>query len=219
MLWKRGGMRHVGLLAAATVLGLAISGCGLGGGPTIDIVFISPTPTVSATPFVPPTPAASSSPAPLTAPPAATPVAASVCSGTSGAGGTKDFWRRASSLITWFDVYCTVVPSGWTPALGQFDNSGSGYVYLKWNGPGGSKLTIHEGTFCTADPAFCSLSGTEVGTALFGDRVGTLATTPGGGFTLIVYQGGARRYQLTSSGINRDTFVSFAAALVKVSKS
>ena len=219
MSWKCGGMRHLGLLAAAGILGLALTGCGSSATP-IPVIFLSPTPTVGPTPTSAalPTPAVTDATGP-TAPPSATPASSTVCSGTSGASGTKEFWRKAAVALPWMDVYCTVVPGGWNPVGGLFDNTGSGYAYLHWNGPHGSKLYIDEGTFCAADPVHpCSFAGTEVGTALFGDRVGTLSTISGG-FMLIVSEGTVRRYQLTATGIDRDTFVLFASQLVKVAKS
>jgi hypothetical protein len=228
MLVKRGWTRPVGLVGAAIVVGLVVAGCAFGKTQPTPIYIIwtpAPTPSPSATPVstttpapLPtlsdtPTPEPSVEPSP-TAMPVATTAPYTTCTPSAA---DKSFWAEASAAVSW-DVYCPVLPSGWGVAGGGYDGSAD-TVNMTFTGPDGATLAIDEGAFCTSDAATCSPHESVVGAAGFGDLTGSLDTLSGGGVAVYVDPGTTRGYALTGSGMSQESFVTFAATLVKVAKS
>jgi hypothetical protein len=220
---KRGGLRLIQVIAAVTIMGLAVAGCSKGT-PTTRLVILTPPPTTEtpspvATPtpaLATPTPKASSSPtlAEPTTPPVATAVPSTACTGSAS---NQAFWADAAKAMS-FDVYCLVLPSGWSVSDGSFEGAGGGKVHMTMHGPGGAKLQIDEGAFCTSGLDTCSPHDATVGDAAFGDLIGSLDSAAGGTYYLYVNAGTAKGYTLTGSGMSQDTFVAYASAIVKVAK-
>ena len=224
----RGRMRLLVLVSAAAVATLAVGGCNVAKSqPTTRVIIVTlpPTPDVTASP----TPeaiatatasASATATAPVpgpTAPPKAAAVPSTSCTGQSW---DKTFWGNAAAVMK-FDVYCNVLPSGWHIETngGVYNGAHGGTVDVKWAGPSGKKLEIKEGAFCKTDADTCSPHVSVIGTAIFGDLLGSLDSVSGGGFAIYVSPGTGKGYTLTGSGMSQAAFVSIAAAVVKVAKS
>jgi|SRR5271157_499108 len=229
MVRVRRGARLTGLAAATILVGLGFGGCVPGrSNPTPIIIVVTLPPAQSSAPAISPSPTDVATPSPIsiatatptavptpTAPPVATTVPATSCT-IRGAGDTA-FWSEVASAMAW-DVYCPVLPADWSVFSGSYDSSGGGSMAMAWRS-GGAKLQIQEGAFCTTSVATCSPHATAIGPADFGDLPGSLDTLSDGSFVIYVNPGTARAYTLSGSGVNQETFVSMAAALVKVAKS
>jgi hypothetical protein len=156
------------------------------------------TPTPSA---VEPNPSDSSGPGP-----------AAACSGSDQ---NRDFYRAAATVMAW-TVYCAVLPAGWFVDSGQYRQAAGGWIQIAYKGPGGARLELHEGAFCTASDG-CVPAGTESGDASFGDRTGTLVALADGGFAVVVDRGKPISWLAVGSGMDEATFRQLAGALATVS--
>jgi hypothetical protein len=237
---KRGGARLIGLIAAATLVGMALGGCSSGkAGSTVYMVEITrrpaatPTPALTATPqpSVDPSPTAtpsgsaepSTSAIPSSAGPTPTPAKAVPASRCAIRGASnKTFWAKASRAMSW-NVYCPVLPAGWYVSAepnGIYDNTAkpSGVIWIVYTGPNGARFRVYEGSFCLTSAAACS-AGTTIGPADFADMQGTLKALATGGYGLYVRPGSNVGYTITGSNITQSLFVSFAQGMVKVAKS
>jgi hypothetical protein len=117
-------------------------------------------------------------------------------------------------VLSW-TVYCAVLPSGWFVDTGGYRRAGEGRLEIAYRGPGGARLELREGGFCT-DGSGCVPSGTESGDAPFGDRTGTLVATDDGGWALVVDRGAAISWLAVGSGIDEDVFRAITSALAVV---
>lgn len=225
---KRGGLRLTAMVAAATIVGLAATGCAKTA-PTTRYVIITPSPIpATSTPLivVSDTPNGSSSatasatvsatatPVP-TALPSATAVPSTACTGSAS---NQAFWAEAASATKW-DVYCAVLPAGWYTSDAFYEGTSSGTIHIILKVAGGPKVEIDEGSFCTTDAATCSPHESLIGKSAFGDLLGDLDALSGGGFAIYVNPGTAKAYSIKGSGMSQDTFVAYAAALAKVARS
>lgn len=220
----RRGLRLIQLIAVVTILGLAAAGCAKGS-PTRALIILTPTPSRTTAVVLTPTPAdeatatpkATASPtlAAPTAPPVATAVPSTSCTGSAS---NQAFWAEAANAMRW-DVYCLVLPSGWSVIDGVYESAAGGKIHMTMHGPGGAKLQIDEGSFCTTGLDACSPHETSLGQAAFGDLIGSLDSATGGTYFVYVNAGTTRGYTLTGSGMSQETFVAYAAALAKVAKS
>ncbi|HEY8988358.1 MAG TPA: hypothetical protein VIM39_05005 [Candidatus Limnocylindrales bacterium] len=156
------------------------------------------TPTPSS---VEPSPSTSSGPDP-----------AAACSGTAQ---NRDFFRAAATVMTW-TVYCAVLPSGWFVDSGQYRQAAGGWIQIAYKGPGGARLELHEGAFCSASDG-CVPPGTDSGDASFGDRTGTLVTLADGGWAVVVDRATAISWLAVGSGMDEATFRQLTGALATVS--
>ena len=101
---------------------------------------------------------------------------------------------------------------------GNYEQPAGGKLKMAYKGPHGATLQLDEGAFCAADALACAPSSGALGSANFGDLAGSLDSLSGGGLVLYVAPGTARAYTLTGTGLSQESFVSIAAALVKVAK-
>jgi hypothetical protein len=141
-------------------------------------------------------------------------VPASACTGSPT---NKAFFAQVAGDLHW-DVYCGILPSGWAVKTGGFDGEAPGSVTVGYAGPGGATLAVGEGAYCTSGAAACAPRTAELGTARFGDLVGSLVSVSGG-FAIYVNPGTTHAYAITGKGMGKDAFVALAASMVKLSKS
>jgi hypothetical protein len=132
----------------------------------------------------------------------------------------KTFFQEISGTVDW-DVYCAVLPARWhidsDPSKNTFSLAGGGRMQIAYVGPGGARLTLQEGSFCTEGVSACSPRDKSLGEAAFGDRTGGLVTLgPDMGFALYVDPGQAPSWALTGTGMDQATFVDLAAALHRI---
>lgn len=179
-------------------------------------------PPVSVEPTAPP---ASQEPAPSTPvietpPPVEASASASAGPGPAGAcsgsAENRDFFRAAASSLSW-TVYCAVLPAGWFVDSGQYRQAAGGSVQIAYRGPGGARLELHEGAFCTAADG-CVPPGTESGEAPFGDKTGTFVTLDSGGFAVVVARGEKVSWLAVGTGMDEATFRGIVGALAVVGR-
>lgn len=187
-------------------------------------------PTVRPAPTDPPPPSASADPSPSDspsgAPTDASPSGASgepsltaVPSGTpsaecSGNDANRDFFAAVAEAVSW-DVYCAALPDGWFVDSGTYRLSGGGWMEVGYRGPGSARFMLREGAFCQED-GDCVPAGTDVGTASFGDREGTLVAADDGSWAVTVDRDAALAWLATGSGLDEATFRGYAETLVRV---
>lgn len=208
---------------------LALAGCA-GPSATPGNPSASPSPSPDATAQASATSAASASPVAsevATASPVAS--ATPVPSPTAGPGATvgpgaacfgkpaqQQFFEAIAGAVPW-DVYCAVLPAGWSVEGGTWHLADGGRMQISYKGPAGARFELQEGSFCTAGLSACEPHDQILGSAAFGDRQGGLMTLgPDMGFALYVDPGQEPAWQATGVGLDQSTFVSLCAALAKV---
>jgi hypothetical protein len=238
---NRRNLRLSVALPAALVAVLVAAACG-STTPTSDLT-IPPTGGASATPASSSaiaTEAGSSEPsAPTSASPQATQEATPEAStetspGASGSGagnscaGSADnqSWYVTAANGLPFDVYCPVLPATW-----YVDTAGGGgswrggtdqWLQISYRGPGGAKLSLQEGAFCTGGLSLCSSHDSVIGSASFGGLSGSLdalGPTPADGYAIYIDPGTRKGYTITGTGLSPDAFKAIVAGVVKVPKS
>lgn len=219
-------MRVRGLVV--TLFLVLLVGCGPASGPTATPesstppADASPTePGVSTEPSVPvespsdpvatPPESPSADPSDSSASESAGPGAAAECSGSDD---NRLFFADAATVLNW-TVYCAVLPSGWFVGAGEYRRAGGGRLEITYRGPAGARFELHEGAFCT-DATGCVPSGTEAGSAPFGDQTGTLIATDDGGWALVVDRDAAISWLAVGTGVSEETFRALTAALTVV---
>jgi len=158
--------------------------------------------------------AATESPTPSTgaSPSASGSGAAAACSGTDK---NREFFQTAAAAVKW-TVYCAVLPAGWFVDSGSYRGTSGGWVQIGYKGPGGARLELHEGAFCTTTDG-CVPSGTDAGTAPFGDLTGTFVTVAAGGSAVVVDRAKPISWLVVGTGMDEATFRGLAGALSAVS--
>jgi len=173
----------------------------------------SPVPSVgpddSASPQVSETPLPTVSPSPQ-------PGSADACSGTAE---NRNFYAALAASVAW-DVYCAVLPPGWfvdsAPNSGSYRLSNGGRLSITYRGPNGARLVIREGSYCAGLPD-CVPSGTDVGSARFGDRDARLLDLGNGSWLAVVAPAGADvDWQATGSGMDGPALAGYTAAFARV---
>jgi hypothetical protein len=137
--------------------------------------------------------------------------AAAACSGSDE---NRLFFEDAASVLNW-TVYCAVLPSGWFVDSGEYRRAGGGRLEIAYRGPGGARLELREGAFCT-DATGCIPSGADAGSAPFGDQTGTLIATDDGGWGLVVDRDAPISWLAIGTGMDEDTFRAITSALTAV---
>jgi hypothetical protein len=142
---------------------------------------------------------------------------------SAGAGGlaectgnseNRDFFAGVASAVDW-PVYCAVLPGGWFVDAGRYRLARGGWMEMTYKGPSGARLELHEGSFCQ-DPSGCVPTGTDAGTAAFGDRDGTLVLADDGRLAVVVDRGSSPSWLAIGSGLDRDAFVKVIGRLVRL---
>lgn len=157
-------------------------------------------PVESAPPVIKPSPSASAAPGP-----------AAACSGSAE---NRDFFRAAASVLSW-TVYCAVLPAGWFVDSGQYRQASGGWLQISYRGPGGARLELHEGAFCTAGDG-CVPAGTDTGDGQFGNKTGTAVALDDGGWAVVVDRGEQISWLAVGTDLDEAAFGKIAAALSPV---
>jgi hypothetical protein len=175
--------------------------------PETSVEPASEEPPASVAPAESASPAASESGAPASTGPGA----AAACSGTDK---NREFFQSAATAVKW-TVYCAVLPTGWFVDSGTYRSSGGGWLQIAYKGPGGARLELREGAFCTT-PDGCVPAGTDAGSASLGDRSGTLVKLDSGGWAVVVDRGQPISWLAVGTGMDQATFQRLAGALATV---
>lgn len=144
--------------------------------------------------------------------PSPRPGSADACSGTAE---NRDFYGALAASVTW-DVYCPVLPVGWFVESGSYRLSSGGQLSITYRGPDGARLVIREGSYCAGSSA-CVPTGTDAGSARFGDRDARLLDIGSGSWLVVVTPAGADvDWQATGSGMDGPGLGGYTAAFARV---
>jgi hypothetical protein len=117
--------------------------------------------------------------------------------------------------VAW-DVYCAVLPPGWFVDSGSYRLSNGGQLSITYWGPAGARLVVREGSYCAGVPN-CIPSGTDAGSARFGERDARLLDLGSGSWLVVVASAGVDvGWQATGSGIDGPALVGYTAAFARV---
>jgi hypothetical protein len=159
-----------------------------------------------------PSPQGSASPLP-SADASARPGSADACSGTAE---NRDFYAALAASVAW-DVFCATLPQGWFVESGSYRLSNGGQLSITYKGPAGARLVVREGAYCLVAPG-CIMTGTDAGSARFGDLDARLLN-PGDGSWLVFAPsgtGGDTAWQASGSGMDGPTLAAYTAAFARV---
>ena len=181
--------------------------------PSSGFPSIAPAP---ATPTPTPEPTATPQPTPTETPPGASPSpsgsgAAAGVEGCTGNDDNRTFFAGAAAAYSW-PVYCAVLPAHWFVNVGS---RGGGKLDISYKGPNGARFELHEGAVCAAG-VDCYPTGSDAGTADFGDRVASLIHVEDGGVVAIVDRGQRLSWMAIGQGMDDPTFVSLLGALIRL---
>ena len=192
-------MRRLGL----AVIAIIVTACaGSTTTPTASVAALSSAAVTASAADVPSAPAAATATA-----------AGSACTGSSSDTATIAQWAAGAG----FDVYCAVLPAGWT--ILSIEHLSADQIDVNYRGPAaGEAVDLVEGmTWCeTPDPC---LGGTTKPSKI---ASASLATLPGGiyspgvGVYVLYALGGKAAYEMESAGATVEQLTSWASALVKV---
>jgi len=136
---------------------------------------------------------------------------------TGEADGPGSF--KAASMNMKFDVYCAVLPAGWQRESMSGDEQVGTVVTAVYRGPNGETFGLSEGDICLLGASACPTGGTDLGTAMFGDREGQLVGgPPGADFALYVAPGESPSWKATGTGMTVESFRALTGALIVVGK-
>lgn len=136
---------------------------------------------------------------------------AAACSGNDG---NRNFFANLAAAVAW-PVYCAVLPAGWFVQQGSYRLANGGKLEITYAGPGGARLALSEGAFCT-DGSGCVPAGSDLGSAAFGDREGTLVSLSSGGWAIVVDRGETLSWLLVATGVDEIQARALGAALAVV---
>jgi hypothetical protein len=198
---------------------LAAACAGLNDAPAASnaVPTVGSTPATDATPEPTPpedTPSVAPEATPTETPlesPSASPSIAASCTGTDA---NREFFATVATKVPW-DVYCAVLPRGWSVDTGSYRTSNGGWLKIAYKASGGRRFELREGAFCT-DPATCLPTGVEIAPGPFGDREATVLQVEDGGFAMIVDQGQRIMWAAIGKGMDETTFRNYAEALTLV---
>jgi len=219
------------LLAAALIVGACADAAG-----TTSPSTATPSSSVTAatsTPTMGPTASPSESTLPATATPLATaaatpthspthkptPAPTSRAAGCTGTTKDKAVFADAPAKAN-FDVYCAVLPSGWSlPGASYYKRPVGSELDAVYHGPAGAIIQFIQGANCTTSVAACSTGMAILGPIAFGHVTGQLDlydATP----TYVVYvdPGTTHGHMMLGYGMTQTAFIAFSAAMKKVPK-
>ena len=188
-------------------------------GPTIAPSPEAPTDSPSDAPTDQPTDTPSTTPEPAATPtdspgasidPSASPSGAPEAA-CSGSDAHRAFFLAAAAVMSW-DVYCAVLPAGWSVRSGQYKQANGGFLEISYGASGGRTLALRQGAFC-ADPDGCVPAGPDIGAGSFGDREGTVVAGADGSWAVVVDRAAPRSWLAVGTGMDEATFRALAAAL------
>ncbi len=158
---------------------------------------VSSAPSPSASAAASPSPSASASPD------------ATACSGSDD---NRTFFAQAADTLS-FEIYCAVLPSGWSLVGGSYRSASGGRLEISYKGPGGATLRLRQGPNACADDPACPPTGTDLGAASFGDQGASLLATSTG---LAVVASAAVPYIAETTVLDQDATKALTSALIPI---
>jgi hypothetical protein len=118
--------------------------------------------------------------------------------------------------VTW-NVYCATLPTGWFVESGSYRLSNGGQLSITYRGPAGARIVVREGGYCTGVPG-CVMTGTDAGSARFGDLDARLLDQGDGSWLVFAPSGtgGDVAWQATGSGMDGPTLAGYTASFARV---
>jgi hypothetical protein len=206
--------RRLWRLAGPLLAGLALAGCSSGNATPL-VIYV--TPPASMTPIViyvtpAPTSPAPPSPAPPTATSSPTAVPTSRAAMCTGSADNQAFFSDAARDLA-IDVYCGVLPEGWSLSAAQYGSATGGYVYAAYHAsPKGSLIVWEEGT-----GTGCSVSGVIAPASFDGLAAQLWLLDPGVPiYAVSTLPGASRCYRVYGQGMTRTEFLALATQFARV---
>jgi hypothetical protein len=185
--------------------------------------------TETASPVATDSPAPTPTPTPTTAPtetPAATQTPAAGPGDPAACTGYSAYASYFADVVKTlgFDVYCAQLPSGWSMSATAYlrpHGSRGWFTAAYHNKKKTQTITVGEGDFCghTSNPSNCWASSSDLGSVYFGNLFGALKDLGGGQFAVFVNPNTKTGYRIVGAGMSQATFISMAAAMVKIPRS
>ncbi len=142
------------------------------------------------------------------------------CAGVNQDADLGGFFKRVSMDLP-FDVYCPVLPAGWTAKPGDGGQAGietDGWIRTDYQGPNGQTFELMQGAFCeAASSMICDRIAGPSGTAELGGRSAKLGGAGDRWFAYTAPESGAM-WEADGTGMTRDEFLALLATLVVVAK-
>jgi hypothetical protein len=139
------------------------------------------------------------------------PGAADACTGTDK---NRAFFATVAAAVAW-DVYCPVLPAGWAVVSGTYQLSAGGKLDISYTGPGGGRLRVREGAFCT-EAKGCIAAAPDRGAVPFADRQAELYTAPNATSSAVVDAGARISWVVETENVDETAVREFLAHLAKV---
>jgi hypothetical protein len=125
---------------------------------------------------------------------------------------------KAAAMGTAFDVYCAVLPKGWSVSSKSGYEQGAPLVVVTYGGPADEVLTLQQGNICTKSTSSC-VTGQQAGTAMFGDREGIFVDGPADAdFAVYVNPSLNPSWIALGKGMSAETFKTLTAGLIMIGK-
>jgi hypothetical protein len=138
--------------------------------------------------------------------------AAEACTGSDD---NRAFFEGIARAADW-TVLCGVLPGGWFVSQGSYRLANGGKLLIGYKGPGGATIALSQGAFCSSADG-CVPDGSEVGAAALGPLDATLYQTADG-FAIVAAPGENPSWLMTTTGLDRESAVGYAAALAEVGR-
>ncbi len=224
-------LRKASLLAAALTLSLAVAACGGSAATPTPTATPAPTPTPTATPAPTdtPTPAPTDTPTPAPTPaptdtptpaPTATPTSAptlpSAVQACTGGSGIKQALANQIPHFT-FDLYCAVLPAGWSVVNVAWDYNAPG-LQMHYQNATAWKIDVWEGNVCLLSPNPCTgIWNPAIGPQAVGPLTGDMSGSAGHWTTVVHTANPKLLYSITGDGMSQAAFQTISAAMHKFS--
>lgn len=131
---------------------------------------------------------------------------AAVCAGNDE---NRVFYANVAAAVAW-SVYCPVLPAGWFVERGEYKSAGGGWMTIAYKGPGGARIEIGEGFFCSNADG-CVPDGPDAGQSPFGNLDGTLVAGSDGRHAVVVDRGSSPTWVAIGIGLDVDLFTQLVA--------
>jgi hypothetical protein len=133
----------------------------------------------------------------------------------TGNQSNQDFFASIAGAVDW-PVYCAVLPERWFVDTGEYSLRRGGRLDISYRGPGGARLRLQEGAFCSQGETGCLPPGSDAGPTDFGDMDGTLVRLDDGTYAVVVGNGEPLAWVAHFAGTDEATAREIAAALTLV---
>ena len=133
------------------------------------------------------------------------------CTGTTGF--KQAFANEIGHLK--FDLYCAVLPAGWTVVNVSWDYNVGG-MQAHYKNKSGYTVDVWEGNVCQLSPNPCTgIWNPDIGSQAFGPLTGDMSGSAGHWTTIVSTSNPKVMYSLTGDGMTQSAFASYSAAMHK----